>query len=85
MEVSPLVQQARPSFQPKIAQLYEDLFQVSGQILVMLGKSLKNLSRMMEMANLKASGASSFYSGPTGRVSRNVWMVWTPTTSYIFR
>ncbi|MCJ1400273.1 hypothetical protein MMC11_003477 [Xylographa trunciseda] len=26
MEVSPLVQQARPSFQPKISQLYEELF-----------------------------------------------------------
>ncbi|MCJ1421012.1 hypothetical protein MMC32_007374 [Xylographa parallela] len=26
MEISPLVQQARPSFQPKISQLYEELF-----------------------------------------------------------
>jgi hypothetical protein len=29
METSPLVQQARPSFQPKIAQLYGELFTVS--------------------------------------------------------
>ena len=29
MEPSPLVQQARPSFQPKVTQLYEQLFVVS--------------------------------------------------------
>ena len=35
MEVSPLIRQERPSsFQPKIAQLYEDLFQQDEQDLV---------------------------------------------------
>lgn len=63
MEQSPLTQQSRPeTFEPKVAQLYRQLFRVRGckkdEIEVVADESDRI---MMMKRSQKASGGNSFY------------------------
>jgi hypothetical protein len=51
--VSPLVQDARPSFRPKVAQLYEELFQVCASLSV---ATTGNLTRYQDGAEAVSDG-----------------------------
>ena len=61
MEASPLTQQSRPiSFQPKITQLYEDLFKVRNPCPNLKIKA-EMIRAMKMLSSLRGSGGNSSF------------------------